>query len=297
MRGRSQKGSGSGHEAIRGAEAGYVDVPMGTGAQVGADGVTGGRETTDGERILEPEALRRLIDVYPFPDPREAETEGLLAYGGDLLPERLLAAYAQGVFPWYESEPILWHSPDPRMVLLPAELRINRTLAKNLRRGRYEVRSDSAFREVIEACAIAPRPGQRGTWITSEMIEAYCALHELGFAHSIEAWRGDTLMGGVYGVSLGAAFFAESMFARQSEASKVAFVDLVRGIDRMGFHFLDCQVHTDHTERLGAREWSRADFLVALERALEEPTRVGRGRLPRASPIETPSASEDSHAR
>jgi leucyl/phenylalanyl-tRNA--protein transferase len=253
------------------------------------------KRTKEGERVLEPAALRRLIDDYPFPDPRDAEPEGLLAYGGDLLPERLLSAYAQGVFPWYESEPILWHSPDPRMVLLPEELRINRTLAKSLRRERFEVRSDSAFRQVIEACASTPRPGQRGTWITSEMIEAYCALHEMGFAHSVEAFSGDVLVGGVYGVSLGAAFFGESMFARQSEASKVAFVHLVRGIARMGFHFLDCQVHTEHTERLGARDWSRADFLSALERALGEPTRVGHWQIAPPAPSEVGDEPEPSH--
>jgi leucyl/phenylalanyl-tRNA--protein transferase len=222
--------------------------------------------------------LRELTRAFPFPDPREGSAEGLLAYGGDLLPERLIAAYAQGIFPWYEEDPILWFSPDPRMVLLPSELQINRTLRKNLARKRYEVRMDSDFRGVIEACAEAPRPGQRGTWITDDMLAAYCELHALGVAHSCEAWLEDELVGGIYGVSLGLAFFGESMFARSSDASKVALVHLVRQLDAWGFHFLDCQAHTPHTERLGAREWPRDDFLDALGRALDAPTRLGSWR-------------------
>jgi leucyl/phenylalanyl-tRNA--protein transferase len=225
--------------------------------------------------MLAPGALREVVRANPFPDPRLSPADGLLAYGGDLLPERLVAAYAQGTFPWYDRDPILWFSPDPRVVLLPGGLHVNRTLAKNLRRARYAVRFDTAFREVIEACAAVPRPGQEGTWITDEMIDAYCALHDLGFAHSAEAWRGDELVGGVYGVSLGAAFFGESMFARASDASKVAFVHLVRHIERLGFHFLDCQAPTPHTTRLGAVRWPRNDFLEALERALDHPTRYG----------------------
>lgn len=228
-----------------------------------------------GTRMLAPTALREVVRAYPFPDPRSAPAEGLLAYGGDLVPERLVAAYAQGIFPWYDKDPILWFSPDPRVVLVPGQLRVNRTLAKNLRRARYEVRFDSAFRSVIEACAEVPRPGQAGTWITDEMVEAYCALHEIGFAHSAEAWQDGELMGGVYGVSLGAVFFGESMFARGSDASKVAFVHLVRHIERLGFHFLDCQAPTPHTTRLGAVRWPRARFLAALERALALPTRFG----------------------
>lgn len=223
--------------------------------------------------------LDELILAYPFPDPREGSAEGLLAYGGDLRPERLLSAYAQGIFPWYEEDPILWFSPDPRMVLLPAELRIDRTLRKNLRRGRYEMRMDTDFRGVIAACAETPRPGQRGTWITNDMLEAYCQLHALGFAHSCESWLDGELVGGIYGISLGRAFFGESMFARASDASKVALVHLVRQIEAWGFDFLDCQAHTPHTERLGAREWPRDVFLDALERALEAPTRRGQWRL------------------
>jgi leucyl/phenylalanyl-tRNA--protein transferase len=232
-----------------------------------------------GVRSLSPSILRDLVRAHPFPDPRNAPREGLLAYGGDLEPERLLAAYAQGVFPWYDRAPILWFSPDPRVVLLPSGLRINRTLAKNLRRGRYDVRMDTDFRGVIEACARVPRPGQDGTWITSEMIDAYTRLHDLGFAHSVECWAGDELVGGIYGVSLGAAFFGESMFARASDASKIALVHLVRHIEALGFHFLDCQAPTPQTTRLGAVAWPRDRFLEALARALGEPTRYGRWTL------------------
>jgi len=227
-------------------------------------------------RNLAPSVLRDLVRSNPFPDPRRASADGLLAYGGDLVPERLVAAYAQGIFPWYDRPPILWFSPDPRVVLVPSDLRINRTLAKNLRRARYAVRFDTDFRGVIEACARVPRPGQRGTWITTDMIEAYVALHELGFAHSVESWRGDELVGGVYGVSLGAVFFGESMFALAADASKIVFVHLVRHIEAHGFHFLDCQAPTPQTTRLGAVAWSRDRFLDALARALEVPTRYGR---------------------
>jgi leucyl/phenylalanyl-tRNA--protein transferase len=223
--------------------------------------------------------LAEIIEAVPFPDPSSADAAGLLAYGGDLRPERLLSAYARGIFPWYEEDPILWFSPDPRMVLLPAELRVNRTLAKNLRRGRYEVRLDTAFEAVIRSCAAAPRKQQDGTWITDDMIDAYLQLHELGFAHSAESWREGELCGGVYGVSLGAAFFGESMFASRSDASKIAFAVLVRQLEAWQFHFVDCQVHTDHTAALGAREWSRSDFLSALDQALRSPTRRGRWHL------------------
>jgi leucyl/phenylalanyl-tRNA--protein transferase len=160
-----------------------------------------------------------------------------------------------------------------------SELRINRTLRKNLQRERYEVRVDSDFETVIQACAAVERPDQLGTWITSEMIEAYCQLHALGFAHSVEAWQEGELMGGIYGLSLGAAFFGESMFARRSDASKVALAHLVSQLERWGFHFLDCQVYNDHTGSLGAREWPRAEFIEALSRALRVPTRLGPWRL------------------
>lgn len=228
---------------------------------------------------MSPEELMRIVEAVPFPEPHEADQHGLLAYGGDLLPERLIAAYARGIFPWYEDDPILWFSPDPRMVLRPAELRINRSLAKTLRRSPFEVRVDTAFERVIQRCAEVPRPGQDGTWITDDLRAGFIRLHELGFAHSFESWQEGELVGGIYGMSLGAAFFGESMFAARSDASKVAFVALVRQIEAWGFHFLDCQVHTDNTESLGATEWPREEFLEALARALEVPTRRGRWSL------------------
>lgn len=224
----------------------------------------------------------RVKAVIPFPDPRSAdEGTGLVAIGGDLLPERLLSAYAHGIFPWYNEDPILWFSPDPRMVLRLPELRINRTLCKNLRRGHFEVRLDTAFHEVIHACASAERPDQDGTWISEEMIEGYEALHELGYAHCVEAWSDGELVGGMYGVSLGAGFFGESMYATKSDASKVAFVQLARQLETWNFHFLDCQVHTEHMGRFGATEWPREDFLAALDRALECETRRGKWRFDR----------------
>jgi leucyl/phenylalanyl-tRNA--protein transferase len=222
----------------------------------------------------------RLGSDVVFPDPEDADPDGLLAVGGDLSPERLVLAYASGIFPWYEDgQPILWHSPDPRMVLDPSRLRVARSLERTLRRGRYEIRFDSAFAAVVEGCARVPRRGQddpRATWITRGMRAAYVRLHELGLAHSIEAWRGDALCGGLYGVSLGAAFFGESMFARAPDASKVAFVALVSDLAARGFHLVDCQVHTAHLERFGAELWPRRRYLEALDRALDQPTRRGR---------------------
>ncbi|MCP5044434.1 MAG: leucyl/phenylalanyl-tRNA--protein transferase [bacterium] len=224
----------------------------------------------------------RIKAAVPFPDPRTAdEATGLVAIEGDLQPERLLSAYAHGIFPWYSEEPILWFSPDPRMVLRCDALHVNRSLRKNVRRRRFEVRLDTAFSEVIRACRDAPRPGQDGTWITKDMIQGYEALHELGFAHCVEAWQDGELVGGMYGVSLGAAFFGESMFATKSDASKVAFVHLVRQLAAWDFHFLDCQVRTDHMERFGAHEQSRDDFLDALDRALAVETRRGRWQFER----------------
>jgi leucyl/phenylalanyl-tRNA---protein transferase len=217
----------------------------------------------------------RLDDRLVFPPPEHAE-QGLLAVGGDLRPERLLLAYASGIFPWYsEGEPILWHSPDPRTVLLAHELHIPRSLAKRLRQGRFELRLDTAFSDVIGACATVRRPGQRGTWITRAMRRAYVELHRRGFAHSVEAWLGGRLVGGLYGVSLGAAFFGESMFALEPDASKVAFVALVRQLERWGITLVDSQVKTAHLERFGAREVPRREYLASLREALRHPTRLG----------------------
>ncbi len=214
---------------------------------------------------------------YPFPDPRKADAEGLVAHGGDLNPQRVLSAYAQGIFPWpYDAKtPLLWFSPDPRMVLRPSELHISRSLQRTIRQQQFEVRFDTAFEQVIKQCATIRRPGQRGTWITQDMIQAYIELHEMGFAHSAEAWSEGKLAGGLYGVSMGAAFFGESMFAAQPNASKVAFVHLVRQLQAWDFQLFDCQIYTEHVARLGATPWPRTKFLKALAKALEEPTRKG----------------------
>jgi leucyl/phenylalanyl-tRNA--protein transferase len=218
----------------------------------------------------------RLGRDVAFPDPALAEPEGLLALGGDLRPERLLAAYAAGIFPWFDARsPILWWSPDPRLVLEPPRLHVSRSLARTVRRGTYRVTADTAFERVIRRCGERPRAGQRGTWITPSMVEAYVRLHALGFAHSFEAWEGDALAGGLYGVSLGAAFFGESMFADRPDASKVAFVRSVEWLSARGVRLVDCQVRTEHLVSLGAHEVPRREFLVRLADALEAPTLRG----------------------
>jgi leucyl/phenylalanyl-tRNA--protein transferase len=222
----------------------------------------------------------RLTEHVGFPPPELADESGLLAVGGDLRPERLLLAYSLGIFPWYgEDLPILWHSPDPRMVLQPENAQISRSLRKEIRRGRFRVELDTAFADVVRACAETPRPDQDGTWITDEMVEAYVQLHRLGFAHSAEAWLDDELVGGLYGVSLGGAFFGESMFARASDASKVAFAVLLDQLARWDIRLVDCQVHTEHLARFGAEEWPRERFLTALGAAVQKPTRRGRWRF------------------
>jgi leucyl/phenylalanyl-tRNA--protein transferase len=225
----------------------------------------------------------RLDERLIFPPPTLAEPNGILAIGGDLRPERLLLAYSMGIFPWYSEEtPILWHSPDPRLVLTPATLYVSRSLRKALRKKPYEIRLDTAFADVIDACARTPRPGQNGTWITRDMRAAYVELHRRGFAHSAEAWQGQRLVGGLYGVSLGSVFYGESMFAYASDASKLAFVTLVRQLAAWGMDLIDCQVHTEHLASLGAEEWPRSLFLKSLERAVRQPTRKGRWRLDEA---------------
>lgn len=216
-----------------------------------------------------------------FPHPSRADRSGLLAVGGDLHPERLLNAYSLGIFPWYsDGQPILWHSPNPRFCMRPESLHVPRSLAKVLRRGTFEVRLDTAFPEVIAQCAGRERPFQDGTWITDEMQEAYVTLHTLGFAHSAEAWRDGKLVGGLYGVSLGSCFFGESMFALEPDASKVAFVTLVRALQAWNFTLIDCQQETEHLARFGATAWPRKAFLEALEEALQAPTRRGAWALP-----------------
>jgi len=221
----------------------------------------------------------RLDERLAFPRPDQAE-EGLLAVGGDLSPERLLLAYSAGIFPWYsQGEPILWHSPDPRMVLLGRRLHVGRSLRKVMDRKPYRITLDCAFERVIRCCGSAPRPGQDGTWITSGMMEGYVGLHRLGYAHSVEAWDGESLVGGLYGVSLGGAYFGESMFAEAPDASKVAFVTLLGQLLRWGVGVVDCQVHTDHLERFGAIEIPRATYLRLLRQALRKPTHRGVWRL------------------
>ena len=208
-----------------------------------------------------------LADNSPFPPLESAlqEPNGLLAAGGDLSPERLLAAYRQGIFPWYSiGQPILWWSPDPRMVLFPDELKISRSLAKRLKKPDYEVRFDTAFRDVMLACAETRRPQQDGTWITADIINGYCKLHELGFAHSAETWIDGQLAGAVYGVAIGHMFYGESMFHHVTDASKIAFVHLVQRLQKQGFGMIDCQMKTSHLASLGAREITRAEFSQRL---------------------------------
>ena len=220
----------------------------------------------------------RLDDRLLFPPPDRGPRWGPIAVGGDLRPERLLLAYSMGIFPW-QGDPLHWHSPDPRMVLLAEDLLVTKSLAKTLRQGRFFLTADRAFREVMVACATVPRPGQDGTWITPGMIESYGELHRRGLAHSVEAWEDGRLAGGLYGISLGAAFFGESMFSRARDASKAAFVTLVRQLARWHIPLVDCQVYTPHLASFGATEWPRREFLAALARALEGPTRAGRWSL------------------
>ncbi|HXF67619.1 MAG TPA: leucyl/phenylalanyl-tRNA--protein transferase [Burkholderiales bacterium] len=221
----------------------------------------------------------RATDRFPPVERALAEPNGLLAAGGDLSLPRLLEAYRGGIFPWYgEGQPVLWWSPDPRMVLFPEELKIPRSLAKRLRRRDYALTADACFEEVIRACA-APRPGQEGTWITREMIAAYTRLHRTGYAHSVETWIGGELAGGLYGVALGAAFFGESMFTRAPDASKIALVALVRQLARRGYGLIDCQMATAHLARFGAREIPRAEFLRRLADLVNYPHPAGKWRL------------------
>jgi leucyl/phenylalanyl-tRNA--protein transferase len=202
----------------------------------------------------------------PFPEVERAlaEPNGLLAAGADLSLPRLLEAYRSGIFPWFANDqPILWWSPDPRTVLFPAEMKVSRSLARTMRNTRFEVRADTAFDEVIEGCR-QPRRGESGTWITEAMATAYGALHRAGFAHSVETWLDGSLVGGLYGVALGRAFFGESMFTRVSEASKVALVALARQLEHWGFGVIDCQMNTAHLASFGAREIPRAEFTRKL---------------------------------
>ena len=222
----------------------------------------------------------RLVDEPIFPPPDYADPSGLLAVGGDLSKERLLEAYRLGIFPWYsDDQPILWWSPDPRLVLDLKDFGISRSLRKTLKKGVFQVTFDHAFEQVIQACAVVPRAAQNGTWITEEMQEAYINLHGLGYAHSVESWFGGKLAGGLYGVSLGKAFFGESMFHLKTDASKVALATLVEKLKSWDFHFIDSQMTTEHMVRLGAKELSRRIFLKRLQSALRHSTRRGRWHI------------------
>ena len=215
-----------------------------------------------------------------FPPPSEAEPDGLLAIGGDLSPERLLKSYTEGIFPWFRDEDdLFWFSPDPRLVLYPDEIKISSSLHRLIKGGKFKVSTDTAFEQVIQACADAPRKGQDGSWIDQDFINAYTRLHRLGFAHSFETFYNDELIGGLYGVSIGRAFFGESMFHKVNNASKVAFVYLVMKIKTWQFHFIDCQVETDLLTGLGAKPVPRTEYLEHLKTAVGFPSQKGKWTL------------------
>jgi leucyl/phenylalanyl-tRNA--protein transferase len=214
-----------------------------------------------------------LLHNLSFPPVERAlrSPNGLLAAGGDLTTARLLEAYRHGIFPWFsEGEPILWWSPDPRMVLFPEEFKVSNSLRKTLRNGRHEVRFDSAFEQVMRACA-APREGANGTWILEDMIAAYCELHRMGYAHSVETWMDGELVGGLYGMALGRMFYGESMFSCKTDASKIALAHLAAQLKRWNFGMIDCQMNTPHLTSLGAREISRKEFIARLQDLINYP--------------------------
>ncbi len=209
----------------------------------------------------------RLSNDLVFPDPSLSDADGLLAIEGDLSPERLLLAYSNGIFPWFsDDEPILWWSPDPRFIVYPKDIRISHSMKKLLKKNTYRVSFDTCFRDVISNCSNTRK--ETGTWITNEMIEAYCRLHELGYAHSVETWYKDKLVGGLYGISMGKCFFGESMFSTMDNASKVAFTTLGKSLEEKGFSMIDCQVHTTHLESLGAVYIPREKFLELMKKGI-----------------------------
>lgn len=219
-----------------------------------------------------------LEENTPFPpiDLALQEPNGLLAAGGRLTSRRLLEAYRKGIFPWFsDDQPVLWWSPDPRMVLFPEEIRISRSLRKTLCKGNFLVKLDTAFQQVIAACAQTPRPDQDGTWITQEIQEAYSVLHKLGYAHSVETWVGGDLVGGLYGVALGKMFYGESMFSLLTDSSKIAFAHLVRYLQQEGFGMIDCQMKTEHLASFGAREIPRPQFMDQLMELAARPCEPG----------------------
>lgn len=213
-----------------------------------------------------------LDDKLSFPHPRYADKNGLLAIGGDLSPKRLLLAYKNGIFPWFnEDEPICWYSPNPRMVLFPDNIKVSKSMKQVLDKNHFDISFDNDFEAVVRACGEVPRQGQHGTWITESMIIAYKNMFELGLAHSVEARLNGALVGGLYGIALGKCFFGESMFAKVSNASKAAFITMVKKLQKMGFWLIDCQVYTDHLASLGAGLIPRSEFLEYLEKnKLEE---------------------------
>ena len=222
----------------------------------------------------------QLSDKLIFPPVEMAEKDGLLAIGGDLSPERLLLAYGSGIFPWYsEGDPILWWSPSPRLVIFPDEFKIPKRLSRFMRQKKFSASMDTTFEKVISACATIGDRGRKGTWITREMIEAYCLLHQMGFAHSVECWLDDELAGGLYGISLGGVFFGESMFSRQSNASKVGLALLVNKLLEWDFDLIDCQMKTPHLIQFGAREIPGSEFAKLLARSMSRPTKIGRWQL------------------
>jgi leucyl/phenylalanyl-tRNA--protein transferase len=224
-----------------------------------------------------------------FPPITHAEPNGLLAVGGDLSPQRLLNAYANGIFPWYsDGEPILWWSPAPRMVLFPDELRVHKSMRPLLNGDKFRVSFDTDFEAVMRACSVQVRRDQDGTWITDEMIDAYCELHRFGYAHSVEVWQGGELVGGLYGIALGRIFFGESMFARASNASKFGFIQLVLRLRQIGYQLIDCQQETAHIATLGARPIERQEFTQRLEIGLQAPTHCGRWTELVEIPIQRP---------
>jgi leucyl/phenylalanyl-tRNA---protein transferase len=203
-----------------------------------------------------------------FPPVHLAESDGLLAMGGDLSTERLLLAYKNGIFPWYEGETILWWCPDPRFVLFPEELKINKSIRPLLKKNELSFTINKAFAQVIHHCKETKRPGQEGTWITNEVEKAYCKLHELGYAHSAEVWKDDKLVGGLYGIKMGKVFFGESMFSKVSNASRFAFIKYVQQLKTEGIELIDCQVYTEYLESMGARMIDRKEFVDLLNELL-----------------------------
>ncbi|SHJ47899.1 leucyl/phenylalanyl-tRNA--protein transferase [Arenibacter nanhaiticus] len=207
-----------------------------------------------------------LTDRLQFPPVDDADEDGLLAVGGDLSPERLLLAYQNGIFPWFnEDEVILWWSPDPRMVLFPDEIKISKSMKQVINSGKFKITWNTRFKEVLDQCASIPRAGQGGTWITENMKAAYCLLHQKGIAKSIEVWENNSLVGGLYGIDLGEVFCGESMFSKSSNASKIALIYLAQELQQKNYKLIDCQVYTAHLESLGAKEISREEFIAILK--------------------------------